>query len=176
MTGLSSSRDSDAHSPRPAALALAVMVEEDLDDVLAIEESAYPFPWTKGIFRDCLRAGYEARVLRQGDHLIAGYVLWSWGVGEAHILNLCIGPMHQRRGLGRHLLQTCLAEISRGDVDTVLLELRASNFVAESLYSSMGFRHLGRRKGYYPAGRQREDALLMAMDRRTLLKLQQTSS
>ncbi len=155
---------------------LHVMVEEDLDEVLMIEESCYPFPWTKGIFRDCLVAGYEARIMSSADGEMMGYVFWSWAVGEAHLLNLCISPLYQRQGFGRSLLMACLEEISRRDVERVLLEVRASNFVAESLYSAVGFRQLGRRKGYYPAGRQREDALLMGLEREQMLNLQALSA
>ena len=46
---------------------LRPMREQDLDAVIAIEHSAYPFPWTQGIFRDCLRAGYPAWVLQDDD-------------------------------------------------------------------------------------------------------------
>ena len=167
---------SDDYLQSDAAFELHVMVEEDLEEVLMIEESCYPFPWTKGIFRDCLQAGYEARILSSAERGMVGYVLWSWAVGEAHLLNLCISPINQRQGLGRYLLMACLDEICRRDVERVLLEVRASNFVAEALYSTMGFRQLGRRKGYYPAGRQREDALIMGLERDEMLKLQVLSA
>src|SRR5690606_4019408 len=67
------------------------MREDDLDAVMEIERRAYPFPWTRGIFRDCLRAGYPAWVL-EDDGVLAAYGLLSVAVGEAHILNLCSAP------------------------------------------------------------------------------------
>ena len=37
---------------------LRPMRESDLDEIMRIEVRAYPFPWTRGIFRDCMHAGY----------------------------------------------------------------------------------------------------------------------
>ena len=34
------------------------LTASDLDAVMDIEVRAYPYPWTLGIFRDCLRVGY----------------------------------------------------------------------------------------------------------------------
>ena len=61
------------HGPAPV---LRPMRIEDLDDVLEIELRAYPFPWTRGIFEDCLRAGYPAWVLVEAD-TIMGYAVLS---------------------------------------------------------------------------------------------------
>ena len=30
----------------------------DVAEVVAIEHASYQFPWSEGIFRDCLRVGY----------------------------------------------------------------------------------------------------------------------
>jgi len=80
--------------------------------VMAIERAAYEFPWTEGIFRDCLRVGYCCWVLEEAGRL-RGYGIMSVGAGEAHLLNLCIAPEAQRRGLGRRLLRHLLA-LARG--------------------------------------------------------------
>ena len=47
-------------SIEPAALypLMRQMNADDLDCVVEIEQSAYPFPWTRGIFADCLRVGW----------------------------------------------------------------------------------------------------------------------
>ena len=41
---------------------IRTMVETDVLSVVAIERAAYQFPWSEGIFRDCLRVGYVCRV------------------------------------------------------------------------------------------------------------------
>ncbi len=73
---------------------------QDLDAVAAMEADSYEFPWSRGIFADCLRAGHPCWVLWvRGE--IAGYGILSIAAGEAHILNLCIGHDWRGMGLGR---------------------------------------------------------------------------
>ena len=143
--------------------ALRPMREDDLDAVHAVEIRAYEFPWTVGIFRDCLRADYPAWVM-QRDGRIIGYFLMSVAAGEAHVLNICIDPAHQGQGRGRQLLRA-LVHIARGrGAERVFLEVRPSNTGAISLYHSEGFNEIGRRPRYYPARDGREDALVMAIE------------
>ena len=145
------------------AVSLRPMREDDLDTVMAIERRAYPFPWTRGILRDCLRAGYPAWVLEEGGEAI-GYAVLSIAAAEAHILNLCTAPEVQGRGHGRHLLRALL-ELARGrGVQRVFLEVRPSNVHAITLYDSEGFNEIGRRPRYYPAVGGREDAIVMAIE------------
>lgn len=145
------------------ATALRPMREDDLDAVIAIEQRAYPFPWTRGILRDCLRADYPAWVLLQNGAII-GYGVLSIAADEAHILNICTAPEAQGRGHGRRLLRSLL-QIARGrGVRRMFLEVRPSNPHAIALYHDEGFNEIGRRPRYYPAKDGREDALVMAME------------
>ena len=154
-----------ADGPVPGAPlpGLRPMREADLDAVMEVERHAYPFPWTRGIFRDCLRAGYPAWVLER-DGAIIGYAVLSIAAGEAHILNLCVDPGIQREGHGRRLLRALL-QVARGHrAERVFLEVRPSNDAAIALYDSEGFNEIGRRPRYYPAIGGREDAIVMALE------------
>jgi ribosomal-protein-alanine N-acetyltransferase len=135
-----------------------------LAQVMLVEHRAYPFPWSEGIFRDCLKAGYSSWVLVDVSGTIGGYALMSMAVGEAHVLNLCIDPDLQRRGLGRKLLDHLLTIARAANSTIVLLEVRKSNKAAIALYDSHGFKRLGVRKNYYPAEGGREDALVLGFD------------
>lgn len=140
-----------------------VMRQADIEVVSAIEQRAYTFAWTPGIFRDCLRVGHECWVLdcRVG---IIGYGVLSCAAGEAHVLNVCVEPKHQGHGHGRHLLRR-LIDIARWHMaDRVFLEVRPSNLSAIALYDSEGFNEIGRRPNYYPAIKGREDAVVMARE------------
>ena len=92
---------------------LRAMREGDLDAVVAIERRAYPFPWTRGIFRDCVLAGHQALLALEDDRP-AGYAVMSIAAGEAHVLNLCTAPECEGQGLGRKMLQSLL-RIARGN-------------------------------------------------------------
>ena len=148
---------------RALPTALRPMREDDLAAIHLIETRAYEFPWTVGIFRDCLRADYPAWVLHSGARIV-GYFLMSIAAGEAHVLNICIAPDMQGAGHGRRLLHELL-KIARGrNVARVFLEVRPSNRNAIALYHDEGFNEIGRRPRYYPAKDGREDALVMAME------------
>ena len=147
-----------------AATHLRPMRESDLDEIMRIEVRAYPFPWTRGIFRDCLHAGYPMW-LQERDGEIVGYGVLSIGVEEAHVLNLCTAPGNEGQGLGRRMLQALL-RVARGfGAQRVFLEVRPSNPRAIALYDASGFNEIGRRPRYYPAANNgREDAIVMAME------------
>lgn len=147
----------------PALPTMRPMCDGDLDAIMAIERRAYPFPWTHGIFRDCLRADYPAWVLHS-DGAIIGYGVLSVAADEAHVLNVCIDPQLQNAGHGRRLLRALL-KVARGrGVQRVFLEVRPSNPAAIALYHDEGFNEIGRRPRYYPALNGREDAIVMAIE------------
>ena len=145
------------------APSLRPMRESDLDAVLAIERRGYEFPWTLGIFRDCMLANYPAWVLAQGE-CIVGYGLLSLAADEAHVLNLCTAPEAQGQGHGRRLLRALLQLARARGAKRVFLEVRPSNAAAIALYDAEGFNEIGRRPRYYPARNGREDALVMALE------------
>jgi ribosomal-protein-alanine N-acetyltransferase len=139
------------------------MHEVDLDKVMAIEPHAYKHPWTKGIFRDCLRVGYSSWVIENEHGEIDGYGVMSVGVGEAHILNLTVAPEMQGQGLGKMLLNHFIERARDYHLDTLLLEVRPSNKTAIAIYDKAGFNEVGVRNNYYPAKNGREDALILAL-------------
>ena len=148
----------------------------DLDRVMEIELAAYPFPWSRGIFSDCLRVGYDCLGLQIGPQLV-GYSVQTDAAGEAHLLNLCIAPDWQHRGMGGLLLENVLRTARSNHCRCVFLEVRPSNRAGIALYAKHGFVVIGRRPGYYSAGpadgpasgdkeqtRSREDALVMQLE------------
>ena len=135
------------------------MHSRDLDDVLAIENAVYPFPWTRGNFADSLAAGYSAWVCRIGGELV-GYVVVMLAVDEAHLLNISVHQSRQGMGFGARLLRHAMECARLGGADRLFLEVRPSNERAVDLYRHFGFRQIGQRKGYYPAVTGREDALI----------------
>ncbi len=140
---------------------IRTMTYADLQQVMAVELSAYPHPWTVGIFRDCIRVGYNCWVATLQDRII-GYGIVMLAADEAHVLNLCVSPDYQRRGVGREMLQHLTRRAQLSDIDMILLEVRRSNQAAIDLYHDEGFHELGVRKNYYPADEGREDAIILA--------------
>ena len=139
------------------------MTHEDLEAVAAIEQQSYDYPWSSGIFRDCLLAGYHCIVIEQGGEL-RGYGILSVAAGEAHVLNVCVAPAFRRRGYGLALLQRLIGEARDARVKRMYLEVRPSNLAAINMYKGIGFATIGRRRDYYRAADdRREDALVLAL-------------
>lgn len=137
------------------------MAHDDIALVSDIEQRSYDFPWSHGVFRDCLLAGYNCIVVERLDRVV-GYGILSIAAGEAHILNLCVDPMYRELGYGERLLDEVLEIACREDVSEVLLEVRPSNEKAISLYRKKGFRNIAKRPAYYQASEGREDAAVFS--------------
>ncbi len=150
-------------SGAPDVFEIRAMTLEDIDDVTRIERESYEFPWTPGIFRDCLRAGYLCTV-GTSDGKICGYGLMSFGAGECHILNLCVAAEARRHGNASALLDNLINEARKIGIQTAFLEVRESNQGAQVLYEDFGFCETGVRPGYYPHRGGKEDALIFSMN------------
>lgn len=139
------------------------MTAADIDAVVAIEEAIYPHPWTRGNFDDSIQAGYHCWIVECAGAL-AGYLVIMTAAGEAHLLNLSVAPAWQRRGIGREALGFALKLARDYGAGKILLEVRPSNRAALALYKSSGFAELAVRRGYYPAGAAREDAIVLQLE------------
>jgi ribosomal-protein-alanine N-acetyltransferase len=148
------------------AVAIEIRVLElgDLSAIEAIEQEAYPTPWSRSMFASelakptsiCLGA-FEGRDL-------VGYVINSRYVDAWHVMNVAVAPERQRRGVASALLER-LFELTRDDERRgYTLEVRVSNEDAIRLYERLGFESRGIRRGYYTDNR--EDALIMWRDAR----------
>ena len=143
------------------SMSIRPMEHDDLSMVSDIERRSYEFPWSHGVFRDCLLAGYHCIVLER-DGRVAGYGILSIAAGEAHILNLCVDPHYRSHGFGEQLLDAILARSRSANVREIFLEVRPSNLTALALYRKKGFHKVARRPAYYQASDGREDAAVLA--------------
>lgn len=151
---------------RPQSTALRAMTREHFGAVMEIEREIYDFPWSPGNFEDSIRSGYLAQVLvdeERSDGLLGYFVAMS-AAGEMHLLNLSVATPEQGRGHARAMLDALCAYAREGGLSELWLEVRESNVRARALYQRYGFRHIGLRRGYYPApNRQRENAVVMGL-------------
>ena len=153
MSSVKREREFEAVDIRP-------MNELDVPVVGVIERAGYQFPWSEGIFRDCLRVGYVCRVVEVSGEM-AGYGIMSVGAGEAHVLNVCVREEYRCRGLARQMLLYLLDRARTAGMYEAFLEVRPSNTAAARLYRSLGFEQVGIRRGYYQAALGREDAQVL---------------
>jgi ribosomal-protein-alanine N-acetyltransferase len=167
MTGLTTNSDTTARvQPSEAvrnAVTLAPMTLDHLDAVMAIEQTAYSHPWSRGNFRDSLNPLFDAQCLWLEGELL-GYFLAMRGFEEMHLLNITVAPARQGQGWG-HMMLDALSLMSRHEgAQWLWLEVRQSNLRALQVYERYGFRQVSIRKDYYPADRQqREHAVVMSL-------------
>ncbi|WP_414039889.1 ribosomal protein S18-alanine N-acetyltransferase [Acidithiobacillus sp. M4-SHS-6] len=142
---------------------LRPMLAKDLDAVADLESRISPGPWTRGIFRDCIQAGYDAWVMDDEADDLAAFGVLSTGAAEAHVLNLGVSPTLRRRGYGRKMLMHLLCRAGQLGAERAFLEVRVSNVAAQQLYRSAGFHEIGVRLNYYRNIEGREDALILSL-------------
>jgi len=146
----------------------AVMIDirrldlSDLDAIDAIEQRAYPTPWSRAMFASELAKPTSICLgAFEGDELV-GYIVNSRYVDAWHVMNVAVDPDRRRRGIATQLLEH-LFELTLGDERRgYTLEVRISNDAAIRLYERLGFEPRGLRRGYYTDNR--EDALIMWRD------------
>jgi ribosomal-protein-alanine N-acetyltransferase len=138
------------------------MTTADLDEVMVIERSAFPFPWSAGFFRQELQVACARSILAEADEGIIAYVLFWVLPGAIDIHNIAVRADYRRQGIARLLLRKVVEEAQRQSISRVMLEVRRSNLPAQQLYETFGFSTTGIRKGYYSDNG--EDALAMTLE------------
>ncbi|MCL2918061.1 ribosomal protein S18-alanine N-acetyltransferase [Shewanella litorisediminis] len=133
---------------------------QDAPIMALIELKAHSHPMSEGALADCFGPLYRCSGLYEDDALL-GFTIVQQIVDEATLFDICVLPSAQGKGLGKLLLQQVIADAQRHSAQVLMLEVRASNRAAISLYQRLGFTEIGRRKGYYPTADGREDAVLM---------------
>lgn len=99
------------------------------------------------------------------ENALVGYALVARLPFDAELQAIGVDPAHRHLGLGCALMQAVMLKAAEWQSERLLLEVRASNKAAISLYQRFDFKVDGQRKGYYPAvqgAAGREDALLMS--------------
>lgn len=145
------------------------MTEHDLLEVVEIEESCGLSVWGWDGYRSELEA-YESVMLvarlprfdRRTGRLIVGFVAARASAGELHVNNIGVREHSRGHGVATALLSEALELGTLLDACRAVLEVRASNLAAQSLYERHGFRVAGRRRNYYKS--PQEDALVMTAD------------
>ena len=150
--------------PGVGAAVLRRMRRWDIDRLLALgQEVVGDEAWSPGMFWSEL-AQHDTRhyVVAEAGGEVVGYAGVCVYPGESYVQTLAVRPSAQGRGLGARLLTVLLEEVARRGEASVLLEVRADNERAQSLYRRFGFLPVGVRRGYYqPSG---TDAVVMQLD------------
>ena len=150
---LRSTRRTDERSTRSThganaddVLTIEPMRRAHLPQVMEIEKTAYPKPWTEGVFTDELsmqsRGSRHYLVAMLGGRLV-GYGGMIYMDDAAHITNVAVDVTMRRRGIATELMLDLSWEARRAGMKSLTLEVRESNVSAQSLYRRFGFAPVG---------------------------------
>ena len=146
---------------KTSAILFRRILEQDLDQVAALEEKAFPTPWTADQYRIMMRQGGCVLFGAFHDTILAGYIAVSPNAagGEMEVYNIAVDSPFRRLGIGKKLLGLSLDAAAKNGAERAVLEVRVSNAPAVALYRSLAFEQAGIRAGYYhDTG---EDALVL---------------
>ncbi|SOB98419.1 [SSU ribosomal protein S18P]-alanine acetyltransferase [Ureibacillus xyleni] len=137
------------------------MTPDDVEAVHKIELASFPTPWTLDSFH------YEMRENPYAHYIVAvaddGYIIGFCGmwviIDSAQITNVAVVESTRGQGIGEGLMREAIKVAKERGVESLSLEVRVSNIIAQNLYRKLGFQDGGIRKGYYTDNQ--EDALVM---------------
>ncbi len=131
----------------------------DIDAVMDVELTSFVSPWSRDAFENELNNNLGHYLVLEDEDGVVGYAGFWQIFEEGHITNVAIINDKRGRGYGRKLIGDVISRARDLGIERMTLEVRPSNAVAIALYSSFGFKEVGRRpKYYYDTG---EDALIM---------------
>jgi ribosomal-protein-alanine N-acetyltransferase len=135
----------------------------DVADLLFIEESQFPEPWTRRILLDEISNTETRRyTVAVANKRIVGYLGVMFVMDELHINTIGTLPGEEGRGIATSLIDDAWADARGRGIKRATLEVAVSNERAIALYYRYGFAPVGVRKNYYE--RSNEDALILWAD------------
>ncbi|MFA5527320.1 MAG: ribosomal protein S18-alanine N-acetyltransferase [Peptostreptococcales bacterium] len=135
------------------------MIRDDVEGIYRIEKLCFSSPWSK----ESLLYEFEKNALAkywvaEKDGQVIGY-MGVWLIeGEGNITNIAIDPSYQGLGVANKLMTKFMDVLDQSNINSITLEVRQSNLIAQNLYKKFGFKEAGIRKKYY---NNNEDALIM---------------
>ncbi|NLY46259.1 MAG: ribosomal protein S18-alanine N-acetyltransferase [Tissierella sp.] len=136
------------------------IVEDDIDEIVEIEKECFPTPWPRDAFLTEIRENKLARyVVVEVDGKVAGYGGVWLIVNEGHITNIAVKEEYRGLGVGNRIVEGLIYYCTSKNIQSMTLEVRESNIIAQNLYKKYGFVEYGIRPKYYSDNN--EDALIM---------------
>lgn len=134
--------------------------EENLEELLKIERVSFPTPWSKQAFLSEINQNSLAYycICLYHDQIIGYGGMWII-IDEAHVTNVAVHPDFRGQKVGEAIMMHLMGMALIKGAYRMTLEVRPSNFSAQKLYQRIGFKAVGRRKGYYTD--TKEDAIIM---------------
>jgi len=136
---------------------------QDARALAALHAASFHRGWSDGEFEHLLLDRHVVAHRAMVGRSLVGFIMSRRVLEEAEILSVAVAASRRGKGLARQLLDLHLRRLAGLGTRTVFLEVDEGNQPARRLYRRAGFREVGRRSGYYPAG-QGSAALILRRD------------
>lgn len=133
--------------------------ESALDGVAELEKLCFGSPWSRESLKLLTNEGIGTGVVCRKDGIVCAYGGMLVAVDEGQITNIATHPDYRRQGYGKAVVEALIKYAKNNRLESISLEVRASNKAAIDLYAALGFKVEGKRKDFYTM--PREDALVM---------------
>ena len=140
-------------------ITLMEMKAEHVPQVAQLEKICFSDPWSEMSIAHELESLWSYWLVAVDGDTVAGYIGSQSSIDEADIMNVAVHPDYRRQGIAENLINTLVADLKKRGCHALLLEVRASNTPAITLYEKVGFAQVGCRKNYYR--NPKEDALIL---------------
>jgi len=133
---------------------------DDIEAVFSLNRQVFDEAWSKQVMLESMQFGYDLHVCYD-QHILVGYVLSQDILSETQVMQIGVHAEYRRMGVAKNLMQMLLR--AKQDIQTFMLEVRASNLGAQVFYTEMGFAAVGVRPNYYSKTKTKplEDAVIM---------------
>ena len=135
------------------------MKAEHVPQVARLEKLCFADPWSEMSIASELQNIWAYWLVAMQDDMVVGYIGSQSTIDETDVMNVAVHPDWRRQGIAEQLIENLIEELKERGSHALMLEVRASNAPAISLYEKMGFRQVGLRKNYYR--KPKEDALIL---------------
>jgi ribosomal-protein-alanine N-acetyltransferase len=135
------------------------MIRRDMEEVLAIEQESFEFPWAEEDFVRCLRQrNCIGMVAEQGERVV-GFMIYELHKNRLHILNFAVAEDVRRTGIGTQMVGKLINKLSSQRRTRITLEVRETNLAAQLFFRESGFRAVSVLRDFYDDSP--EDAYVM---------------
>ena len=127
------------------------------DEIAFIEKHCFSTPWSA----EQIKSSNDSTVffIAKESGEAVGYAGMYTVLDEGYVTNIGVLPNHRKKGIGKALTQRLIDYSISQKLSFLSLEVRVSNSVAIGLYTTLGFKEVGKRKNFY--SNPKEDALIM---------------
>lgn len=115
------------------------MIRRDMQEVLAIEQESFEFPWFEEEFVRCLRQKNAIGMIIENDTSILGFMIYELHKDNLELLNFAVCKSHRRTGIGKAMINKLISKLNDKKRIKIKASIREKNLDAQLFFKSQGF-------------------------------------